>query len=71
MIPLQKLQKDPKLGVKLLDEDINQVFSNLDDLITLHSDILNELTQAQEMYPTKSVGEIFIKKVSTSEYTQK
>jgi hypothetical protein len=63
MIPLQKLQKDPKLALKILDEDIADVFSNLEDLLSLHNVILAELVSAQEMYPTKLVGGMFLQKV--------
>lgn len=63
MIPLQKLQKDPKLALKITDEDIAAVFSNLEELLLLHNVILAELVSAQEMYPTKLVGAFILQKV--------
>jgi hypothetical protein len=63
MIPLQKLHKDPKVGAKITEEDINGLFCNLDELLSVHGELCSELLVAQDKYPAKSVGQIFLQKV--------
>lgn len=66
---INKLAKEFKAkGQKIVaEEDIAAVFCNVEQLFALHLDMFQDFEAALEQYPNKSIGEIFLKRMSQFE----
>lgn len=59
--PLHRLQRESK--TKLTEEELNTIFHCIDDLFSIHVELFDEVDSALEVFPEKSIGAIFLKKV--------
>lgn len=63
LVPLQKAAKEAKS--KVSEEEVTTIFSCVEELYALHSDMFKELDYTLEVYPSASIAAIFNKRVSS------